>query len=104
MAINSNGYGQGIMLVEGDLAVQGGFTFYGPVIVRGELKTAGTGGHFNGGVIAANVNLGTTTVLGNALVQFSSCAVERAILNSASLTRALPLAQRSWMDLSNVMD
>lgn len=100
--INSNGYGQGILLVEGDLAVQGGFTFFGPVIVRGELKTAGTGGHFNGGVIAANVDLGTTTVLGNALVQYSGCAVERAILNNAALTRATPLAERSWVDLSNV--
>ncbi|MDT8341840.1 MAG: hypothetical protein RQ751_10035, partial [Longimicrobiales bacterium] len=103
MSINSNGVGQGILLVEGDLAVQGGFTFFGPVIVRGELKTAGTGGHFNGGVIAANVNLETTTVLGNALVQFSSCAVERAILNNAGLTRAQPLAERSWIDLSNLL-
>jgi hypothetical protein len=103
ISINANDFGQGILLVEGDLAVQGGFTFFGPVIVRGELKTAGTGGHFTGGVIAANVNLETSTVLGNALVQFSTCAVTRAILNNASLTRARPLENRSWVDLSSVI-
>ena len=102
ISINSSGVGQGILLVEGDLAVQGGFTFYGPVIVRGELKTAGTGGHFNGGVIAANVDLSTSTVLGNALVSYSSCAVERALLYNSQLAKARPLTNRSWVDLSSI--
>ncbi|MDB4915359.1 MAG: hypothetical protein JWM95_3003, partial [Gemmatimonadetes bacterium] len=39
----TGGEGQGILLVEGDLSVQGGAEFYGPVIVKGSLKTAGTG-------------------------------------------------------------
>ena len=102
LSINSSGVGQGILLIEGDLAVQGGFTFYGPVIVRGELKTAGTGGHFNGGVIAANVDLSTSTVLGNALVSYSSCAVERALLYNSQLAKARPLTNRSWVDLSSI--
>jgi hypothetical protein len=100
--IASSAAGQGILLVEGDLMVQGGFRFYGPVIVRGELQTAGTGGHFNGGVIAANVNLDSSTVLGNALVQYSACSVTRAILNNANLTRVRPLERRSWVDISSV--
>lgn len=70
--------------------------------MKGTLSTAGTGGHVQGGVIAANVDLDTSTVLGNALVQFSSCAVTRAVLNNDDLTRMRPLAQRSWVDLSNV--
>src|SRR5262249_13384562 len=49
--VNGN-HGQGILLISGDLNVQGGFEWYGPVLIRGHLKTAGTGGHFNGGVIA----------------------------------------------------
>lgn len=98
----TGGYGQGILLVEGNLDVQGGFEFYGPVFVKGELTTQGTGGHFNGGVVAANVNFGTTTVLGNAVVSYSSCAVERAVLNNSALTRVRPLAMRSWVDLSAV--
>lgn len=102
--INSSAAGQGILLVEGDLAVQGGFTFYGPVIVKGELSTAGTGGHFNGGVIAANVNLDQSTVLGNAVVSYSSCSVTRAILNNSALTQARPVAMRSWVDVSSVVN
>lgn len=100
--INSSGSGQGIMLIEGDLNLQGGYKFFGPVIVKGTLSTQGTGGHVNGGVIAANVNLDTSTVLGNALVQYSSCTVMRAILNNDDLTKMRPLAQRSWVDLTNV--
>ncbi|HSG07801.1 MAG TPA: hypothetical protein VLA36_05575 [Longimicrobiales bacterium] len=100
----TGGYGQGIMLVEGDLDVQGGFEFFGPVFVKGELSTEGTGGHFNGGVVAANVDLGTSTVLGNALVSFSSCSVERAVLNNQALTKVRPLAMRGWVDLSAVIN
>jgi hypothetical protein len=88
--------GQGILIVDGDLEVQGGFEFYGPVLVRGALDTQGTGGHFNGGVIAANVNLDQNVVLGDAVVSFSSCAVAKALNSSAaaSLTK-----ERSWANL-----
>jgi hypothetical protein len=99
----TGGYGQGILLVEGNLSVQGGFEFYGPVFVKGELATAGTGGHFNGGVVAANVNFGASTVLGNAVVSYSSCAVTRAVLNNSALTKLRPLTMRSWVDLSGVV-
>jgi hypothetical protein len=97
------GYGQGILLVEGNLTVQGGFEFYGPVFVKGELATAGTGGHFNGGVVAANVTFGASTVLGNAVVSYSSCAVTRAVLGNSALTKVRPLTMRSWVDLSGVV-
>ncbi len=101
----SGGIGQGILLVDGDLSVQGGAEFYGPVFVKGTLKTTGSGGHFWGGVVAANADLsGTTTVLGNAVVTYSSCATERAILNNSALTRVRPLTMRSWTDLSNILN
>ena len=99
----SGGYGQGILLVEGNLSVQGGFQFYGPVFVKGQLSTSGTGGHFNGGVVAANFDLGTSSVLGNAVVTYSSCSVQRAILNNSALTKVRPLGIRSWVDLSGVL-
>ena len=34
LSISGNGYGQGILLVEGNLTVQGRIDFYGPVIVH----------------------------------------------------------------------
>ena len=92
----SGGTGQGVLLVDGDLSVQGGFTFYGPVIVRGNLTATGTGGHFNGGVMAANVDLGQTTVLGNAVINYSSCAVS-SVLSSTTLPSSA--SNRAWADM-----
>jgi hypothetical protein len=89
--------GQGVLLVDGNLDVQGGFEFYGPVIVRGALSTQGTGGHFNGGVIAANVDLDQSSVLGDAMVTYSSCAVARAVNGAASGAK---LKERSWVNLN----
>ena len=100
----SDGRGQGIMLVEGSLKVTGQFEFYGPVFIKGTLSTQGGGGtqHFHGGVIAANVSLDDNTVLGTADIVWSSCAIERALANNSALTKARPLARRSWVDVSAI--
>jgi Tfp pilus assembly protein PilX len=94
------GRGQGILLVEGDLTATGGMVFYGPVMVTGTLSTSGNSGQgakFFGGVIAGNVALDDLSKLaGGALVSFSSCAIHRALQNSATLG---PLAERSWVQL-----
>ncbi len=93
---NINGvWGQGILLVEGDLTVNGGFSFYGPVIIRGHLRTQGTGGHFYGGVMAGNVDLEQNAVLGNAIINYSNCAVQYAILGASG---GAPVAQRAWSE------
>jgi Tfp pilus assembly protein PilV len=92
----TGGVGQGILLVSGDLSVQGGAEFFGPVIVRGSLKTAGTGGHFHGGVMAANVDLEQSSLLGNAEVSFSSCALQRALAGAAT---PMFVQRRSWTEL-----
>jgi hypothetical protein len=100
----SGGRGQGILLVEGSLKVTGQFEFYGPVIIKGTLSTQGGGGtqHFHGGVVAANASLDDNTVLGTADIVFSTCAVERAVINNTALTKARPLARRSWVDVSSI--
>ena len=82
--------------MEGDLDVSGGFEFYGPVIVKGHLKTTGTGGHFNGGVMAANVDLEQDELLGNAVVHFSRCTINQA-LNAAGMP--VVARGRSWVQL-----
>lgn len=89
--------GQGLLLVEGDLTVDGNFQFYGVVIVRGRLVTQGTGGHFNGAVLAADANLNQNTILGNAAVQYSSCAVWKALVYAAP---GAPIRSRGWMNAS----
>jgi Tfp pilus assembly protein PilX len=94
------GRGQGILLVEGDLEATGGMVFYGPVMVTGTLSTSGNSGQgakFFGGVIAGNVALDDLSKLaGGALVSYSSCAIHRALQNSATVGT---LAERSWVQL-----
>lgn len=92
----TGGYGQGVLLIDGDLQVEGGFQWYGPVIIRGHLTTQGTGGHFNGAVMAADVDLELNSVLGNALISYSSCAITDALLGAAIPKK---LAQRSWAEM-----
>jgi Tfp pilus assembly protein PilX len=96
------GRGQGILLVEGDLTASGGMVFFGPVIVTGTLETTGNSGQgakFYGGVIAGNVALDDLSKLaGGALVSYSSCAIHRALQNSALIGT---LAERSWVQLYN---
>ncbi|HEX5178407.1 MAG TPA: hypothetical protein VFW04_03695, partial [Gemmatimonadaceae bacterium] len=72
------------------------FQFFGIVIVTGHLKTTGTGGHFTGGVLAQNVDLEQNTVLGNAVITYSSCASSYAMKAIASPQLA---SGRSWVDL-----
>lgn len=92
----TGGVGQGMLLVNGDLSVAGGFQFFGIVIVTGHLKTTGTGGHFTGGVLAQNVDLEQNTVLGNAVITYSSCASSYAMKAIAS---PVLTPGRSWVDL-----
>jgi hypothetical protein len=103
MHISSGGFGQGILLVEGDLEIQGGFNFYGVVVVLGRIRIQGTGGHVFGTTLAYGEGDVSTTnaTFGNAELRYSSCAIERAMLNSP-LARAVPIRHRSWMDISAI--
>lgn len=95
----NSGVGQGILIVEGDLHVQSKFEFYGIVLVKGRLTTAGGGAgsiHFRGAVMAANVDLDDNEVAGNANIQYSSCVLHRAELAAAT---GAQLRSRGWLQL-----
>ena len=93
----SGGLGQGILLVDGDLQLSGGFWFVGVVIVRGTLRTSGSGAGVLGVVMAANVRLDDDiVVIGNSYIQYSSCAVSSALTASAMLT---PVKERAWIEV-----
>jgi hypothetical protein len=99
--ISGSGSGQGILLVEGNLQVQGRIDFYGPVIVTGAVAIRGTGSDdvkFYGGVMAQDVTLDDSRLSGNATVNYSSCAIRRALQGSAIPTA---LSERSWVQLYN---
>ena len=92
----TGGQGQGVLIVDGDLSLGGGFEFYGVILVRGRIATVGPGGTVFGGVVAANTRGLQNDVGGNAVIQFSACAADRGLRRSAV---AFPLRSRSWVGL-----
>jgi len=91
--------GQGILLVDGDLEVQGSYEFYGVTIVRGQLKTAGGGAtdaHFWGGVMAQNVSLEFQNLSGKATLNYSKCAIVQALQMTGVVA---PMVSRGWAQL-----
>ncbi len=100
--INANSTGQGILLVDGDLHLNGDFDWAGPIYVRGEFTNNGGTGVY-GGVISMGAEISSDTdqyVSGNAEVTYSSCAVSRAIAGASGNLPLRPLANRGWADLS----
>jgi hypothetical protein len=98
--LTTNGVqGQGILLVRGNLSVQGSFEFFGIAIALGQFSTSGGGtsiAHFWGGVLASNATLDTQNLSGQATLNFSSCAILRA-LQATGVTA--PLRSRGWVAL-----
>jgi hypothetical protein len=91
--------GQGILLVDGDLMVNGSFNFYGIVILQGDLKTAGGGtsdAHFWGGVMAKNADLSTQNLNGHATLNFSSCSILAALQAQSPIGM---MRSRGWVQL-----
>jgi hypothetical protein len=93
-----DGRGQGILLIEGDFEVRGNFEFTGLIIATGLLKANGTGNKITGGVLAQNADLDDVALIGNPVVNYSKCAISRALSASAAVK---PLTDRSWVQLYN---
>ena len=95
----NNQQGQGILLVDGDLTVNGSWDFYGIVIILGDLRTSGGGtadAHFWGGVMARNADLSTQNLSGHATLNFSSCAILAALQAQSPIGM---MRSRGWVQL-----
>jgi hypothetical protein len=100
--INGSGGGQGIMLVDGNLSIQGTFRWTGLVLVRGTFSISGTGGPAGGakvvGAVAAmNRGGGTNMMSGTSNISFSRCVINQVTAQHAV---AAPMSYRGWADLS----
>jgi hypothetical protein len=86
------GAGQGILIVDGDLTLSGGFQFTGAVVVRGTLIVEGAGATIVGGVRSGSLrsNVGAPF---QASFARSSCAVRLVLLSAAPL---VAVAERAW--------
>jgi hypothetical protein len=96
--LNGNGYGQGILLVNGDLEINGTFEFYGIVIVRDDIAKSNGTMKIHGAAFAANLTLSDplSWMTGNQDIQYSKCAIENALAGSAILIR---VTQRHWAQI-----
>jgi hypothetical protein len=94
----NNGRGQGILLVEGDLQINGNFQWDGLIIVRDDFNKGNGNPNITGAVMARNANFqdGGSLFLGNSTFQYSKCALEMALRGSA---RLVPAKQRAWAEL-----
>ncbi len=92
--------GQGMLLVDGDLRVNGNVRFYGMVSVLGHLEIEGSGTLFAGHVRASDLTMRNLNPATELWVTASKCSVTRAVLNNPNLTRPEILPQRSWVDLT----
>ncbi|MEE8251374.1 MAG: hypothetical protein V3R24_06515 [Gemmatimonadales bacterium] len=93
----AGGRGQGVLLVQGDLELSGGFEFVGPVFVTGILVLKGAGASIVGGVSAANSDPDRASRLERGTIQYSGCAVWRALTRAAGIMRLL---ERSWVAMN----
>ena len=102
LTIESNGRGQGVLLVNGDLRIRGNFEFYGVIIVRDDVERDNGTARIYGALMARNANLGqgdgASTWTGNQSVMFSNCSVQSALRGTAIL---VPVRQRGWAQLFN---
>jgi hypothetical protein len=93
----TGGTGQGILLIDGDFTKAGNFSFYGIVVARGTIKASGSNNAIYGGEMAAAIDEGdAVTLAGSTKIQYSSCAITRALSASSYPVVA---KGRAWVNL-----
>jgi hypothetical protein len=101
--LNGDGGGQGILLVDGNLAIAGQFQWRGLILVKGYVDVTGNSGGGKAGtkvvgaIAAMNQNGVTNRFAGASSVTFSRCVLNQV---SARLSNAAPLKDRGWADIS----
>lgn len=88
------GRGQGLLVADGNLTLQGGFEFAGVVLVRGAL-VGGPGGARITGTASVAGQGATLSVLDGIAIDFSRCAARKALLGVAMPTAVV---ERSWSE------
>ena len=93
----SKGSGQGVLLVDGDIRINGNFQWYGLIIARDDINKGNGTTNIWGSVMSRNSDVtDDNSITGNSSFSWSKCAVESALRGSAILTRT---KQRSWVQM-----
>ena len=93
--VMDGGRGQGVLVVDGNLTIQGGAEFTGVVLVRGAVLDGPGGGRVTGGLSIAGQGAALSS-LGGISIEFSRCAARKALLGIA-MPKAV--VERSWSEL-----
>ncbi len=93
----SHGRGQGILLVNGDVRLNGNFQWNGLIIARDDIVKGNGTFDLLGSIMSRNADVNDNNMInGNSQFTWSKCAVESALRGSAILTRA---KERSWVQM-----
>lgn len=94
----NQGRGQGILLIDGSLIVNGSFDWFGLIIVRDQFIKSNGSANIVGAAMARNASISATTndILGDVTFQYSKCAIESALRGSA---RLVPAKKRAWAEM-----
>lgn len=89
------GYGQGILLVDGQLTIENSFDFYGIIMtgVKDPLRARLEDSVTVHGAIISNDEL---RIESGARLQYSSCAIKRVLERAGIKGEVKPLPKRSW--------
>jgi Tfp pilus assembly protein PilX len=90
--LNAFTSGCGILMVDGDLAVHGGFYWHGVVLVTGSITFTGGGGKNVTGAMLAGGTVSADLVGGDANIVYCSSAVKNQ-------TQYMPLVTLRWLEL-----
>jgi len=97
LTLNSNGHGQGILLINGSITINGHFEWYGLIIVTNDIVRGNGSASIYGGVMARNeVKADESIISGTTSYNYSACALERAMRGSAQVVQA---KERAWTEL-----
>jgi hypothetical protein len=93
----NDGRGQGILLVDGDVQVNGNFTWSGLIVVKDDFMKGNGNAIIFGAVMARNANIFDPSIVnGNTVYSYSQCALDRALRGSAQVVQA---RERAWAEL-----
>ena len=92
ISLTGGSSGCGLLLVDGDLDVHGGFQWYGPILVTGSVTFTGGGGKNVTGAILAGGTAALDMVGGDANIIYCSTAIQQQ-------TDILPLVTLRWVEI-----
>ena len=97
VVLGEGSVGQGILVADGDVRLDGGARFVGLVLAGGDITLSGPGAEIAGAAFAGMTNVAAASlVMNGGAIRFAGCAVGRASMAAARLVRT---PGRWWVEL-----